>query len=223
VTIHLETTHKFQIRRRIATLEPLRNLTYCHVVFRCRLEYCSCTKWINALVTRFGFTLRCTVCQQVVKFLECDFLEVTIVVYNTSIFSPNALDCTRKPTMFAKVLGLRNDLPTYCLLLGRQGGTDVVTDRMEPLGRARAGASPPGLSVFFSQERGGSESVYSRRSALKGPYGELQLCRHLCYHIAITDNRCPRIIQGHIARPTACLAICPKLPLEYNSGCRARL
>ena len=28
-------------------------------------------------------------------------------------------------------------------------------------------------------------------------------------HIAITD-RCPRIIQDHIARPTACLAICPK-------------
>ena len=62
----------------------------------------------------------------------------------------------------------------------QQDGTDAVTDRMEPLGRARAGASPPGLSAFFSQERGGSESVYSRRSALGGPYGELQLCRHLC-------------------------------------------
>jgi hypothetical protein len=87
-------------------------------------------------------------------------------------------------------------------LLGRQDGTDAVTDRMEPLGRARAGASPPRpLSVLLTRT-GGSESVYSRHSALGGPYGELQLFRHLCYHIAITD-RCPRIIQGHIARPTA--------------------
>ena len=93
---------------------------------------------------------------------------------------------------------------------------------MELLGRARAGASRQGLSAFFSQERVDLKSVYSRRSALGGLTANYSYCRHLCYHIAITD-RCPRIIQDHIARPTACLAICPKLPLEDNSGCRARL
>ena len=37
-------------------------------------------------------------------------------------------------------------------LLGRQDGTDAVTDRMEPLGRARAGASPPRpLSVLLTR------------------------------------------------------------------------
>jgi hypothetical protein len=63
---------------------------------------------------------------------------------------------------------LRRNARSLCKVLGRQDGTDAVTDRMEPLGRARAGASPPRPFSVLLTRTGGSESVYSRRSALGG-------------------------------------------------------
>ena len=83
---------------------------------------------------------------------------------------------------------------------GPHGAARTCPSRCEP---------PRPLSVLLTR-MGGSESVYSRRSALGGLTANYSYCRHLCYHIAITD-RCPRIVQDHIARPTACLAICPKI------------